>query len=649
MSLKTFTLHFPLFCIYCLVFCFIQGCGAKTQEMQPMPTQETTQKTEIGTANTQSKPYTVAFTIQQATGTLALSQEEHDSLLKGLQEVSQLVARQASIPQSALALERRTRSDIDIATKFMHSQGYYNAYISYTIAFRTEPAQVHITVEPRQCFTVQNSHIDYISPTQTPMPEQGQMLLAKAPKSLVGFGLKEDMPAHAANILDAVAAVTTWLQEHGFPFATMRTTRYEIYPSKHIVTPLLHVDTGPFCYFGNIAVQGAPNVDMSYLQKLMPWQQGTVWRASELPEYVTALQRTGLFSEIIVTPADPKDIHDATLPISVRLREGPDQQLSTGVKYATDDGFGVQGRWLHRNLFGSAETLSFTALLSQEEKSLTANFAKPSFFNKDQQLVLSSSIMDYTSDGYDMQSVGANVGIERTFSRRWWGGIQTSLQSGLLKEEDVWEDFYLLGIPLSIRYNNTDDILNPQNGIRFQTTVAPWFGEYHKNLFALGKAQAELSGYYAPCTLPNGTSSDWLILAARARLGTILSSENIEDIPASLRFYTGGGGSVRGYDFQRIGPTNADGDPQGGLSSLDVNAEVRFKVTDYLGFVPFIDGGMVYENTVPDLVEELRWSAGLGFRYYSPVGPLRLDIAMPINPSDGQRDVFVYMSIGQSF
>ena len=137
-------------------------------------------------------------------------------------------------------------------------------------------------------------------------------------------------------------------------------------------------------------------------------------------------------------------------------------------------------------------------------------------------------------------------------------------------------------------------------------------------------------------------------LAGRAAAGS-LTGENVRNIPASLRFYSGGGGSVRGYKYQSLGPHDRNGDPLGGLSFTDVSLEARFRITESFGIVPFVDGGMVYETTMPDWGRDLSWGVGLGFRYYTLIGPIRLDIATPLQDRDNNKAFQIYLSIGQAF
>jgi translocation and assembly module TamA len=156
-------------------------------------------------------------------------------------------------------------------------------------------------------------------------------------------------------------------------------------------------------------------------------------------------------------------------------------------------------------------------------------------------------------------------------------------------------------------------------------------------------AEASLAGYQGVF------EKDRVVLAARTRVGSIFGASQFK-VPASQRFYAGGGSSVRGYKYQSVGPLDSKNDPIGGRSLVEVNAEARIKIIDQFGVVPFVDGGQVYDQVYPELAStDLQWAAGLGLRYYSAVGPVRFDIAFPVNPRSIDDPYQFYISIGQAF
>ena len=138
-----------------------------------------------------------------------------------------------------------------------------------------------------------------------------------------------------------------------------------------------------------------------------------------------------------------------------------------------------------------------------------------------------------------------------------------------------------------------------------------------------------------------------MILAGRVSAGTIVGAD-LFDIPPQRRFYVGGGGTLRGYNYQSASPRDARGNIIGGRSFFTASAEARIKVTDTVGIVPFVDMGSAFRSEVPDL-GDLRYAVGLGLRYYTGIGPVRFDVAVPLNPQKGDGDYGIYLSLGQAF
>jgi translocation and assembly module TamA len=138
------------------------------------------------------------------------------------------------------------------------------------------------------------------------------------------------------------------------------------------------------------------------------------------------------------------------------------------------------------------------------------------------------------------------------------------------------------------------------------------------------------------------------VLAGRTAVGSIVG-EPRSDIPANLRVYAGGGGSVRGFGYQLAGELDDDDKPIGGRSLVELGGEVRVRITESIGVVAFVDAGTVYSSATPDFSETLRVGAGPGLRYFSPIGPLRLDVGFPLNPRDSDDTWQLYISIGQAF
>ncbi len=536
---------------------------------------------------------------------------------------------------------------------------------------------------------------------------RGVDFMEKAPDTLEPFGLKKGLAAEAQTVLNAVAAVPKAMHKAGYPLAEQGKARYVIDRSTHTLDAEVVIKTGPLLRMGPVLVReenvrpadqpdapGTPPISESYLNMLSPWVEGQYWNDDLLKDYRSTLQETGLFTSIAMKPArlspaqaeaagwtsvrpeagaasaGPSETGtrspepgggkpegakaesaaplwvstDGTTPISLTVRDAPPRTVSGGLHFSTDTGFGVRGAWENRNLFGGGEQLRITAPVSEKSQSLNASFRKPAFGIRDQSLVGEAWAINETTDAYDQKALSAAGGLERRFRkdwRNWWASARVSLEAGSLRDNERGRRAYsLVGFPVSVRRDTTNDLLNPTSGTRLNLEVTPYTGTFNGPLTTV-RTRVDASGYWSP-------GWDRLVLAGRVAAGS-LSGESVYNIPASLRFYTGGGGSVRGYKYQSLGPHDKKGDPVGGLSFTDVSLEARFRLTESFGIVPFVDGGMVYESSLPDWGRNLSWGVGLGFRYYTLIGPIRLDIATPLQDRDNNKAFQIYLSIGQAF
>ena len=454
---------------------------------------------------------------------------------------------------------------------------------------------------------------------------------------------------------DPRMATLSGMRRRGYPLAQVSSQRYFLDLAARTLNAEIVVDTGPPALLGEIVVEGNKDVSTTYIRDRAPWKAGTEpWNESRVQDYVDELRGLGLFSMVrqrnIKDVPSPRKDGMVILPVQLVVREGPPRSVSAAARYETDSGIGVEGEWEHRNFFGNGEKLVVSLPITPEKQGLKASFEKPAFLDRDQKLVGEASLLQEFTDAYDRRGLRVGAGIERRLSPYWWVGVGASSDSGTLTEDDrTNEPYSFVGPHLRIVRDSRNNKINPKRGSVLEINSKPIFGYYDGFFTALG-TEVEGMFYYAPFRKgPNkGVIDDKLVLAARVRGGSMAGAE-MNNLPSTLRYYAGGAGSVRGYSYQAIGPRNDKGDPSGGRSYQIVKLEARYKITDEIGIVPFLDGGMVYEDALPQVFGDMRWGAGLGLRYYTPIGPVRLDVATPLNPVDGDPLLQLYISIGQSF
>ena len=608
----------------------------------------------------------------------AKSTEDQSILLSTMRNNSQLVYLRDDPPDGRVGLQRRVLEDLETAEKVLRSYGYYNGTVRRHIDWDKDPVQVVLEFRPGTQYKVGTVRLRYSGaqpyegtpPTEDEAHLHGRDFMLAAPENLDDFGLPSGTPASAARVTDAVDSVPALMHNQGYPFAKVLETRYVIDRSTCTLDADVTIETGPLLRMGGemlITETGpeAPSVDSEYLHRLITWVPGQYWNDALLLSYRTRLQETGLFSSIDIKPemgaaeqnsknsgtdnAALEDVNSKVpkgkiVPLALKIQDGPPHTVSGGLLYTTDHGPGVKGTWEHRNFFGAGEQLRLSAPISADEQRFTATFRKPEFLRKDQAFVAELDLLNETTDAYDQTAAYIAAGLERRLSgdwRNWWVSGRVSLEGGSLTDSDGEQTYMLLGVPMAVKRDTTNDMFNPTKGTRLSLAVTPYTGSYKSGLTIL-RARLDASAYWSPF------AGDRLVFAARAGVGS-LSGADLDEIPASLRFYAGGGGSVRGYDYQSLGPKDKDGDPVGGLSFNDVGLEARIRITENFGIVPFIDGGMVYDKTLPDWGRDMSFGVGLGFRYYTAIGPLRLDIATPLQDRDDNKSFQIYLSIGQAF
>lgn len=553
-----------------------------------------------------------------------------------LEASSQLLGLIDKPPATEVNLRRRAEQDIERLTTALRSEGYYQPDLELEIDSEVRPAQVTLRISTGQRYKLAAYDIDV---TGDPRPTEAEQ------PGLEEIGIDLGMPARAPDVVQAEQKYVALLHERSFPFAKVAERKTFVDHEKAEMTVQLKVDAGAPATLGKLTFTGQEDVDEDYLRRVVEWPEGIPYDRNVVRETQRRLSRTGLFSSVIVEPA-AEPAPDGSLPVKATLAERAHRSIGGSISYSTDIEAELELFWEHRNLFGANERVRVAAIGSLIEQTGEVTFRKPAFLRREQDLLGEIKGGHENNDAYERLGIDALAALERPFFENWRASAGIALSF-----EDVEEnadlglgnrDFFLLGLPLKAKRDTTDDPLNPAKGTRFQVSLTPIGGVGAESLAFL-ESVVSGSAYYAV------DSEERIILAGRARLGSIVG-EKTELLPANRRFYAGGGGSIRGYEYQLVGPLDDDEDPFGGRSLLELGAEARVRVTEDIGIVPFLDGGTVYDTSWPDGSETIRWAAGLGLRYFTGFGPLRLDVAFPLNPRDGVDEAFqFYISFGQAF
>jgi translocation and assembly module TamA len=382
------------------------------------------------------------------------------------------------------------------------------------------------------------------------------------------------------------------------------------------------------------------------VQRLAPWRSGDLYKADDIAQLERRLLDTGVFDSVTVGLAPVDQVTTGGLrPIVVSLSERKRRSIEAGASYGTNEGLGFDVRWTHYNVLRRADTFTLFAKSSKLDSRFGTDVTLPHWRLPDQTLTLDAAAYRTTTDAYDATGVGLKADAQRHFTRTSYltlGGLVDFSQSRELKPgtlTSLGRDVLTVGGLADLALDRSDDPLNPTRGWRVSGRAEPTLLA-GKGTVPYLKVQAGGSIYW-----PFGAGAP-TVIAARIHAGAILNG-TVAEIPAPQRFFAGGGGSVRGFAYQGVGPRLADNTPQGGLSIVDGAFEVRHRLTRDWGLVGFIDAGAVGSDRFS--LKQAGVGAGVGVRYDLGFAPIRVDVAVPVSGRRGGSPFQLYVSIGQAF
>ena len=478
------------------------------------------------------------------------------------------------------------------------------------------------------------------------------------PPNIVGYPgldrskltLAPGKPADAAAIIATQDEILGQIRDHGYALAGVARKEVLIDHATREAHVTYTVEQGPLARMGPVRFSGTEKVDIVYLQRRVPFEQGDPFKPANVNALRDRLTSLGVFNSVRIKEATKLD-PNGELPIDVALTDRPSHTIGFGASYETILGFGVNAYWMHRNLFGEAESLRLSAEVNRigSTGSITdlgygfkADFRKPDWWLKQQDATINAAAVNQIYDAYHRKAVTLAFGLDRIIDPHWRVKAGVYGEASQIERYGIWGYYQLLGLPTQVIWNEANSDVDPTRGYRFILDATPYADLTHSgNLFAIlklvGTTYVDISG--------NGRS----VLAGRAAFGTIPGGTNAS-IPFDKLFYAGGGGSVRGFAYQSAGPRDAFNNPLGGASLVEGSIEFRQRIGQSFGAVAFVDAGSSYTDTIPNFSQFApRLGAGVGVRYYTGFGPARLDVGFPLNKRDGDAPFGIYVSIGQAF
>ena len=539
---------------------------------------------------------------------------------------------------NAAQIDRRSRADAELLTELLRSHGYYDAAVEPSITASDDALRIVLTVEPGQEYRFASVALPGLEGAG-----EGARRLRDT------FAVKAGDPVIAEEVIAGEQALRTALGEQGFAEAKIGERDIDINRQTHLATLTLPVDPGPVSRFGTIRVTGEPPFGARHVATLARFKRGDQFKRSEVDDLRRALIATGLVSTAEVRPV-PAD-GGRTIDIAVRLEPAPSHTIAGELGYGTGQGARLEGSWTDRNFVNPEGALTLRGVAGTNEQLAAVQFRRSNFLQRDQVLSLQASAAHLEFDAYEARTVLLAANIERQSNFIWqktwtWtGGVEVLAtdERGVFDASGLKDTrtFLIAALPASLGYDGSDSLLDPTTGFRLSGRLSPEISA-HGGKFAYSRAQIDASAYHP--------ISDRVVAAGRVRFASLLGA-GVFDVAPSRRFYSGGGGSVRGYGYQQLGPKDIDGDPIGGRGLAEFALEARIRLNQFggnFGVVPFFDGGSLSTGTSPNF-KEWRFAAGLGLRYYSAFGPIRIDVGVPLNRQKGDGPVAVTVSLGQAF
>jgi translocation and assembly module TamA len=552
-----------------------------------------------------------------------------------LRSASQLILLQDCPPATAMALQRRAEAEIEHLITTLHSRAYFDAKITLNIDQRQDSAQVIFNITTGPVYPLVAFRL------APHLSEEEGAFVAYDDIDLADLGITLGAPAYPQTILDGEDALIDLLDNTGYPFAKVVKREVIADQQSKQVEVALYVQSGPLAYFGDTDIIGLKHVRESFVRRKIAWAVGDPYDPAALQNTFNALDNSRLFLNIQLKPGECIE-GDNRVPLHIELSEARHRSIALGGSYQTQQGGGVIGEWEHRNIRGVGERVAVKTELMWRLQSGSVTYTIPDFLQDCQELTSRAEAWHEVTEGFHDTSASIASRLTRRFSCTTLGSGGGALKYLTSSDSDNNSDFILAKVPLQLIYNNTGCPLDPKQGASLNIKFTPTFQvkDEQLNYYILTMDGA----LYRPFD-----AEENLIIATKLSLGSIMGASRF-DIPPPERLYAGSPQLLRGYRYMTVSPLDADHKPIGGRSLAVLSLELRKRLGEDWGTVLFYEVGNVYAATLPDFKEKQLQSAGFGIRYYTPVGPLSVDVAFPLNRRPHVDGPFqVYFNIGQTF
>lgn len=545
---------------------------------------------------------------------------------------------------SSAALMARALSDEARLATVLRSLGHYAGEIRISLAGRAldDPeladaldampehgtAAILIGLTPGPVFKLRRIRIDGDSAGQT-------------------LELAPGMPALAGAVLSAGARLQKALLNAGHALAVVGAPVADVDAATQSVDVTFPVKAGPRVDIGAIGVTGLSGLEEDYVRRRLMLKPGTPFSPATLEAARTDLQKVPAIASVRLNPAAATDA-DGRLPVELVVVERKRHAVSASAAFSSDQGGNTILSWTDRNLFGRAEILTLSGGINQIGARAarqpgylaSALLTLPDWQRREQSLAFSAIAVRESLDAYDRTAIIAGTTLTRKILPHWNASVGLFGERAHFVQDRIGRDYSLGQVPVGAHYDTSNSLTDASSGTRVDATVTPTFSVGRQNAtFVIAQASAaKFFDLGAP-----GRS----VLALRGLVGSMQGATTF-DIPPDQRFYGGGSATIRGYRFQSVGPRLRNSKPAGGTSISAGTVEFRQRFGESYGVVGFVDTGQVSAKATP-FTNKFRTGAGIGARYYTSIGPIRADVAIPLQRQRGDDAVEFYLGLGQAF
>lgn len=597
--------------------------------------------------------------------------DDQPQLQRALEDTSSAFRLRMQPPAAGAGLARRVVADLPHLVEALWANGYYDAEVKASVVGIPVQPDGHgadaaaLAAEKLRGQSLAPIRIEVALGEQFHLRKvviQDQRARAPIDETLLPRKVYEpdaDSPARAAALQSLQATWIDELRAKSHPLAKVVEVKPVVDHREKAMDVTVLVDPGPRAGIGKVTVTGSPGVDPDVVRSYIYTEEGEDYSPETLADMRKSVARIEAIGSVKVEDGAALDAN-GNLPLLVETAERKRHAIGADVVFSNVDGPGARAYWIDRNLFGGAERLridlegglapfgsspSYQGLSSVRLADLVgrakASFLAPALLGSREDLLADVTAVREKVDDYWAYFGNFTTSVRHRFTD--YASVQGGVEFERGHTVDAFgpHDYSLFGFPLSGTYDGTDNLLAPTSGVRAIATVTPYVKTFSDSVGML-QSKAQVSGYHA------FDEDAHYILAGRVAAGSIIGA-GIADIPASHRFFAGGGGSVRGYRYRSLSPDEGFGLPVGGRSLLEASLEARIKITPEIGIVPFYDVGAAFSSPFPDFRSEMRSSVGLGLRYYTAIGPIRLDAATPLGRRPGENTFAIFIGVGESF